>query len=91
MGDDLQLPATTLVDYVRSYGPADTAERYELTFVDDSRGWRQVELSLDELMRSSEQPEGAPDDGYSWFEVWGYNFLLPRGGSVPLNEVEVLF
>ena len=88
---DIQLPASTLVDYIRVFGPADDAERYELTFKDDTPGWRQVELSLEDLVRSKEQPDGAPDDGYSWSTVWGYDFILPRGGSVTLNDVEVSF
>ena len=90
---DIVLPATTLVDYIRIYGPPDTAERFEVTFVDDVSGWREVELSInaDDLTRSADQPDGAPDDGYSWSEIWGYDFILPRGGSVLLNEVEVRF
>ena len=87
----MQLPASTLVDYIRVYGPADTAERYQLTFEDTQRGWRQVELPLNDLERSPDQPADAPNDGYSWFEVWGYRFIVPPGGSVSLNDVEVFF
>ncbi len=90
---NIQLPASMLVDYVRVYSAPDTAELYETTFVDNVRGWREVEVSLGNLKRSRKglQPEGAPNDGYSWFEVWGYNFVLPRGGSVLLNEAEPRF
>jgi beta-glucanase (GH16 family) len=88
---DIQLPAAALVDYVRAYTAPDTAELFEVTFKDDARGWREVELPLDNLQRSKQQPANAPDDGYSWFEVWGYNFVLPKGSSVDLGEVKVLF
>ncbi|MEP5765031.1 MAG: family 16 glycosylhydrolase [Halieaceae bacterium] len=88
---NIQLPAETLVDYVRVYGAPDTGELFETSFVDDVSGWREVELPIDNLTRSAEQPDGAPNDGYSWSVIWGYNFVLPRGGSVLLNEVEVRF
>lgn len=88
---DIELPASTLVDYIRVYGSPDTAERFETTFVDDVSGWRQLELPLADLTRSAEQPDGAPDDGFSQLEVWGYSFVLPQGGSVLLGEVEVKF
>jgi len=88
---DIELPASMLVDYIRSYGAPDTAELFETTFVDDVSGWREVEVPLDNLTRSALQPDGAPDDGYSWFTIWGYNFVLPRGGSILLNEVEPRF
>ena len=88
---DIQLPASMLVDYVRYYGSPDSAELWEATFVDNVKGWRDVEVPLGNLTRAAEQPDGAPNDGYNWFDVWGFSFILPRGGSVPLNDVEWRF
>ena len=40
-----------------------------------------VEVAFEDFGRSSEQPDGAPDDGLTLNEVWGYGFALPDGGS----------
>jgi beta-glucanase (GH16 family) len=74
-------PQTMHVDYVRVYGAADTAERFETTFVDNFYGWRKITIRFDDLTRSAEQPAGAPDDGLGLTEVWGYGFELPSAGS----------
>ena len=42
-----------------------------------SAGWQQVSIPLADLVRSAEQPAGAPNDGLSLNEVWGYSFNLP--------------
>jgi len=69
------------VDYVRVYQAADTAERFEASFVDNWTGWRKVTIRFDDLVRSAEQPAGAPDDGLGLDQVWGYGFQLPAAGS----------
>jgi hypothetical protein len=69
------------VDYVRVYQAADTAERWEASFVDDFDGWHKVFIRFDDMVRSAEQPAGAPDDGLGLTEVWGYGFQLPPAGS----------
>jgi beta-glucanase (GH16 family) len=74
-------PQTMHVDYVRVYGAADTAERFEATFTDDAAGWRQITVPFSELSRSAAQPDGAPDDGLGLSEVWGYGLRLPAGSS----------
>jgi len=81
VGPDLITPQSLLVDYVRVYQAPDTAERFEVSFVDDFIGWYEVVIPFDSLTRSAMQPLGAPDDGLSLNEVWGYGFSLPAGGT----------
>jgi beta-glucanase (GH16 family) len=81
VGDDTVFPQTTTVDYVRVYQGPDTAERFESTFTDDFSGWQEVFVPFDGFTRSAEQPTGAPDDGLSLTEVWGYGFKLPDAGT----------
>ena len=88
---NIQLPQSMAVDYIRVYQGPDTAERFETTFVDDFNGWQQVEIPFTAFNRSSEQPNGAPNDGLNLNEVWGYGFTLPDSGSgtVWLDQVRV--
>lgn len=79
--DGMTFPQDTLVDYVRVYQAADTAERFEASFVDNFTGWQKINLSFDAFTRSAEQPDGAPDDGLTLTEVWGYDLLLPADGG----------
>ena len=77
---NLQLPQSMAVDYVRVYQGPDTAERFDATFVDNFTGWQQVELPFSSFARSAAQPAGAPNDGLTLSEVWGYGFTLPDTG-----------
>ena len=74
-------PQTMLVDYIRVYQGPDTAERFETVFVDNFSGWQEVVVPFADLVRSDEQPAGAPNDGLTLTEVWGYGFALPQGSS----------
>ena len=76
---DNEYPQEYLVDYVRVYQGPDTAERFETTFVDDSIGWRRVSIPVTDFVRSADQPAGAPDDGLSLTDVWGYGFEFSNG------------
>jgi beta-glucanase (GH16 family) len=78
---DLTFPQEMVIDYVRVYQGPDTAERWETTFADNFSGWQQVVIPFASLTRSAEQPAGAPDDGLTLSEVWGYGFELPEGGT----------
>lgn len=78
---DLTLPQEMTIDYVRVYQAPDTAERWETTFADNFEGWQQVVIPFDSLTRSADQPNGAPDDGLTLSDVWGYGFQLPEGGT----------
>jgi hypothetical protein len=81
IGSDLVPPQSMLVDYVRVYQAADTAERFEAGFLDNFTGWQEVVIPFTAFTRSAEQPAGAPDDGLGLNEVWGYGFSLPDGGT----------
>jgi beta-glucanase (GH16 family) len=81
VGPDTTFPQTMKVDYVRVYQGPDTAERWETTFADNFSGWQQVVIPFASLARSADQPAGAPDDGLTLSEVWGYGFRLPEGGT----------
>jgi beta-glucanase (GH16 family) len=78
---DLTFPQEMVIDYLRVYQGPDTAERWEATFADNFVGWQQVVIPFASLIRSANQPAGAPDDGLTLSEVWGYGFELPEGGT----------
>ncbi len=73
ISEDIVFPQETLVDYVRVYQAADTAERFEATFSDDAAGWQQITIPFDNFTRSADQPDGAPDDGLTLSAVEGYS------------------
>jgi beta-glucanase (GH16 family) len=87
-------PQEYLVDYVRVYQGPDTAERFETSFTDDVAGWQLVEVPVADLVRSADQPAGAPNDGLTLTDVWGYGFTLPSSvintGSVKLDQVRLV-
>ncbi len=91
---NLELPQEYTVDYVRVFSAPDTAERFEATFVDDVAGWQQVSIPFTDLVRSAEQPAGAPNDGLTLSDVWGYGFQLPDAGtatgSLLLDQVRLV-
>lgn len=58
----------------------DTAERFFYRFTDDTTDWKQVSVPFSALQRRSDfQPAGAPSDGLTLKEVWGYALNLPQG------------
>ena len=74
-------PQEYLLDYVRVYQGPDTAERFETTFTDSVAGWQQVSIPIGDFVRSADQPAGAPDDGLTLSDVWGYGFDLPYAAA----------
>ncbi len=84
-------PQTMKVDYVRVYQAPDTAERFTTTFTDNFSGWRRVLLPFRNFTRAASQPAGAPNDGLTLSQVWGYGFGLPSGasGTVYLDQVRL--
>lgn len=84
VGADTAFPQAMLVDYVRVYSADDTAERFEATVKDDFSGWRKVTVPFSAFTRSKRQPDGAPSDGLSLREVWGYELAVPGGYRGPL-------
>ncbi|HQH38926.1 MAG TPA: CIA30 family protein [Anaerolineae bacterium] len=84
-------PQTMSVDYVRvSQAPAEP-ERFEATLVDNFTGWQKITLPFADFVRSAEQPVGAPNDGLTLSEMWGYGFWMPAGsdGAFYLDEMKV--
>ncbi len=70
-------PQEYLVDYIRVYQGPDTAERFETTFTDSVDGWQQISIPITDFVRSADQPAGAPDDGLTLTDVWGYGLDVP--------------
>jgi beta-glucanase (GH16 family) len=89
VGPDTVFPQQTLVDHVRVYGAPDTAERFEATFTDDVAGWQRVTIPFTDLVRSDEQPEGAPDDGLTLTGARGYEILAPAGTTFRIDDVRL--
>jgi len=91
---NVTFPQSYLIDYVRVYQGPDTAERFETTFVDDTPGWKEVSLPFPSFTRSDWQPKGAPNDGLTLSNVWGYGLVLPRSGlasgSFLLDKVRLI-
>ena len=93
LSPDLTFPQEMKVDYIRVFQGLDTAERFEATFVDDVAGWQLVEVPFTSFTRSADQPDGAPDDGLTLTEVWGYGFDMSAGtgaGSVLVDQVRLV-
>lgn len=84
---DATFPQEMVVEHVRVYEAPDTAERFETTFTDDVVGWQLVEIPFTELERGANQPVGAPDNGLSLDEVWGYELLAPGPTTFHLDDV----
>jgi len=87
-----EFPQTMHVDYVRIYQAPTEPERFETTFTDNFTGWKKMTLPFADFIRSADQSEGAPDDGLTLSEMWGYGFWMPAGseGAFYLDEVKVM-
>jgi beta-glucanase (GH16 family) len=83
---NLTFPQEMKVDYVRVYQGPDTAERFETTFSDNFSGWQEVVVPFSSLVRSADQPVGAPNDGLGLSEVWGFGLELPNGIGAQLFD-----
>ncbi|MFC1922577.1 carbohydrate binding domain-containing protein [Chloroflexota bacterium] len=73
----------------RSDPGSDTAERFSYWLDDDFSGWRYISVPWAAFVRRPDwQPGGAPDDGLTLTEMWGWAFVLPFGsGSFYLDDV----
>ena len=87
LGPDLEFPAELAVDYIRVYQAPDTSERFEATIRDNFTGWKQVEVPFSAFSRSADQPAGAPNDGLTLTEVWGYGLNVTAGGPTLFDQV----
>lgn len=88
---DLTFPQQMLVDYVRVYQAPNSSERFQATFSDDFSGWRKITVPFSAFTRSGTQPAGAPNDGLSLDQIWGYGMSLPAGssGTLYLDQVRL--
>ena len=91
ISDQLTFPQEMKVDFVRVYGANDTSERFTAAFIDNFTGWKKVILPFRSFTRAAQQPAGAPNDGLTLSQVWGYGFRLPEGasGTVYLDQVRL--
>ena len=62
----------------RSNPSADTAERFDYDFADNFVGWRHIRIPFSSFERATDfQPAGAPNDGLTLTEMWGWAVVLP--------------
>jgi hypothetical protein len=73
---------TMRVDYVRVFHAPNTSERFEASFTDDLKGWRQISIPFADFSQSMVQSEGAPDDGLDLTAIWGFGFRPPAAPSI---------
>jgi beta-glucanase (GH16 family) len=73
----------------RSDPTTDTAERFDTLFTDDFTGWQQVIIPFSDFTRATDfQPPGAPDDGLTLTEMWGWAVPLDgSAGTLILDDV----
>jgi hypothetical protein len=64
----------------RSDPSIDTSERFDYEFTDTSPGWQRIFIPWEDFTRATDfQPAGAPDDGFTLTEIWGWAIVLPMG------------
>jgi endoglucanase len=70
----------------------DTAERYEYRFTDNFSGWRTFALGWSSFTRRGDwQPSGAPNNGLTLSQIWGYSFApLGGSGSLQIDQVQLV-
>jgi beta-glucanase (GH16 family) len=67
----------------RSDPAADTAERFDFDFTDDSAAWRRIHIPFSSFRRATDfQPAGAPNDGLTLTSMWGWAIVLPGTGGI---------
>ncbi len=69
----------------------DNSERFVYYFKDDFTGWRALSLAPSSFIRRTDwQPAGAPNDGLTLAQVYGFN-ISPVGGSghFQLDQVQL--
>jgi beta-glucanase (GH16 family) len=86
--DTTTFPQEMVIDYVRVYQEPDTAARFEAAFQDEVEGWTLVRLPFDAFERAVEQPEGAPDEGFTRRDIRGVDVTIGGGaGEAMLDQV----
>jgi beta-glucanase (GH16 family) len=72
-----------------SDGTVNTAERFDTLFTDDFTGWQQVDIPFADFTRAVDfQPPGAPDDGLTLTEMWGWAVPLDgNAGTLYMDDI----
>ncbi|HLL53046.1 MAG TPA: carbohydrate binding domain-containing protein, partial [Myxococcaceae bacterium] len=80
-----------LLDNRAAGSTSDSSERFEARFTDDFSGWKWISLPWSAFTRSADgQPAGAPSDGLTLTETWGYSVSALGGiGNFRIDQVEV--
>jgi beta-glucanase (GH16 family) len=75
----------------RSDPNTDTAERFDTLFSDDFSGWQHVIIPFSAFNRATDfQPAGAPNDGLTLTEMWGWAVPLDgNAGLLYLDDVSL--
>lgn len=73
----------------RSDPNTDTSERFDILFTDDTAGWNQITLEFANFTRATDfQPGGAPDDGLTLTEMWGFAIVLDgAAGRLAFDDI----
>lgn len=62
---------------------AATSERFDFEFIDTTAGWQYLRIPFAEFTRATDfQPPGAPNDGFTLTEIWGWAIELPIGEDI---------
>lgn len=66
-----------------------TAERFDYVVTDDFNGWQKIVIPFGDFTRATDfQPGGAPDDGLTLTEMWGFAIVLDGGaGMLSLDDI----
>lgn len=69
----------------------DTSERYVYQFSDNFSGWKTFTLPWSTFTRRTDwQPNGAPDNGLTLSQMWGFDFSPIMGsGSFQLDQIQL--
>jgi endoglucanase len=70
----------------------DTSERFEYRIVDSWSGWKHLTIPWSSFThRTDWQPQGAPNDGFSRTQIWGFDFSPLSGqGSFQVDDIQLL-
>lgn len=75
----------------RSDDLTDTAERFDFAWTDDVAGWRSLVIPFADFTRATDfQPGGAPNDGLTLTQMWGWAMILDGGaGELLVDDVQL--
>ncbi len=73
----------------RSDPAVDTSERFDVVFIDDFVGWQQLVIPFTDFTRAIDfQPGGAPNDGLTLTEIYGWAVVLDGNvGTLHIDEL----